>query len=89
MLKRKKAGVHSFPLDEHTIELMNTPTDALTGEFKQQHSMGPVIWEQTRQEADAYYCENNLVATKIQEHATNSSAITNKTSGKAAEEYLS
>ncbi len=68
---------------------MKTPIDALTGEFIQKHPMGPVVWEQTRKEADAYYCENNLIATNIQEHATNSSPITNKTSGEAAEEYLS
>jgi hypothetical protein len=51
--------------------------------------MGPVVWEQTRKEADAYYCENNLIITNIQEHVQNSSPITNKTSDKAAEEYLS
>jgi hypothetical protein len=68
---------------------MKTPIDALTGEFKQKHPMGSVVWEQTRKEADAYYCENNLIANNIQEHATNLSPITNETSGKAAEEYLS
>jgi len=67
--KKRKADVQSFSMDEHTIKLMKTPTNALFGEFKQQHPMGPVIWEQTRQEADAYYCENNLIATNIQEHA--------------------
>jgi len=51
--------------------------------------MGPVIWEQTRQEADAYYCENNLIATNIQERAQNSSPITSEAPGEAAEEYLS
>jgi hypothetical protein len=76
-------------LDKHTIKLMKTPIDALTGEFKQKHPMGPVVWELTRKEADAYYCENNLIATNIQDHATNSSPITNETSGEAAEEYLS
>jgi hypothetical protein len=87
MFKRKKDRHTQFPLDKHTIELMNTPTDALTGAFKQQHPMG--VWEQTRQEADAYYCENNLIATNIQNHATNSSPITSSTSGEAAEECLS
>jgi hypothetical protein len=58
-------------------------------EFKQKHPMGSVVWKQTRKEADAYYCENNLIATSIQDHATNSSPITNETSGEAAEEYLS
>ena len=63
---------------------MKTPTNALIGEFKQQHTMGPVIWEQTRQEADAFYCENNLIATNIQERAQNSSPITSDASGEAA-----
>ena len=85
--KKRKADVQSFSMDEHTIKLMKTPTNALIGEFKQQHPMGPVIWEQTRQEADAYYCENNLIATNIQEHAQNSSPITSEASGEAAEEY--
>ncbi len=67
---------------------MNIPTDALTGAFKRQHPMGPYVCKQTRQEADAYYCENNLIATNIQDHATNSLAITSATSGKAAVEYL-
>ncbi len=87
--KKIKADVHSFPLDEHTIKLMKTPIDVLTGGFKQQHPMEPVVWEQTRKEADTYYCENNLIATNIQDHATNSSSIINETPGKAAEEYLS
>ena len=59
--KKIKADVRSFPLDKHTIKLMETPIDALTGEFKQKHPMGPVVWEQTRKEADAYYCENHLI----------------------------
>ena len=61
-----------FSMDEHTIKLMKTPTNALVGELKQQHPMGPVIWEQTRQEADACYCKNSLIATNILDHATNS-----------------
>jgi hypothetical protein len=85
--KKINADVRSFPLDEHTIKLMNTPIDALTGECKQKHPLGPVVWEQTRKEADAYYCENKLIATNIQEDATNSSPITTETSGEAAEEY--
>ncbi len=86
--KNISANVRSFPLDEHTIKLMKTPIDALTGEFKQKHPMRPVVWEQRRKEADAYSCENNVIATNIQEHATNSSPITNETSGEAAEEKL-
>jgi hypothetical protein len=34
-------------------------------EFKQKHPMGPLVWEQMRKEADAYYYENNLIATNI------------------------
>jgi hypothetical protein len=75
-------------LDEHTSEFMNIPTDALTGAFKRQHPMGPYVCKQTRQDTDAYYCENNLIATNIQDHASNSLAITSATSGKAAVEYL-
>ncbi len=67
------------------IKLTKTPIDALTGEFKQKHLMGPVVWEQTRKEPDAYYCENNLISTNIKDHATNSSPMTNETSGEAAE----
>jgi hypothetical protein len=46
--KKIKVDVRSFPSDKHTIKLMKTPIDALTGEFKQKHPMGPVVWEQTR-----------------------------------------
>jgi len=52
--KKRKADVQIFSMDEHTIQLIKTPTNALIGEFKQQHPIGPVIWEQTRQEVDAY-----------------------------------
>jgi hypothetical protein len=86
--KKIKVDIRSYSLDEHTIKLMKTQIDALSGEFKQKHPMGPVVWEQMRKEADAYYCENNLIATNIQKHASNSSPITNEMSGKAAEEYL-
>jgi hypothetical protein len=40
-------------------------------------------------EQDAYYCENNIITTKIVGCANNSSPITSTTSGEAAEEYLS
>jgi hypothetical protein len=50
--------------------------------------MGPIVWEQTRYEQDAYYCENNIITTNIVGWANNSSPITNTTSGEAAEEYL-
>jgi hypothetical protein len=76
--KKRISDIQSFSIGEHTIKLMKTPTNALIGEFEQQHPMGPVIWEQTRQEADAYYCENNLIATNIQEHAQNLSPITSE-----------
>ncbi len=38
--KKIKADVRSFPLDKHTVKLMKTPIDALTGEFKQKTSNG-------------------------------------------------
>ena len=41
--KKIKADVRSFSLDERTIKLTKTPIDALTGEFKQKHPMGPVV----------------------------------------------
>ena len=51
--------------------------------------MGPIIWEQTRYQQDAYYCENNIITTNIVGCANNSSPITSTTSGEANEEYLS
>ncbi len=47
------------------------------------------MWEQTRYQQDAYYCENNIITTNIVGFANNSSPITSTTSGEAAEEYLS
>jgi hypothetical protein len=63
--------------------------NALVGGFIHQHSMRPIVWEQTQHEQDAYYCENNIITTNIVGGANNSSLITSKTSGKATEEYLS
>jgi hypothetical protein len=51
--------------------------------------MGPIVWEQIRNEQDAYYCENNIITTNIVGCASNSSPITSTTSGKATEEYMS
>ena len=51
--------------------------------------MGPIVWEQTWYEQDAYYYENNIITTNIFGCANNSSSITSTTSGEAAEEYLS
>ncbi len=45
-------------MDEDTIAMLNAPNNALIGEFIHQHPMGPIIWEQTRYEQDAYYYEN-------------------------------
>jgi hypothetical protein len=75
-------------VDEDTIAMLNAPNYALIGEFIHQHSMGPIVWEQTRYEQDAYYCENNIITTNIVGCANNSSPITSTTSGEAAEEYL-
>ena len=85
----KHADVQAYPMDEHTIAMLNAPNNALIGEFIHQHPMGPIIWEQTGYEQDAYYCENNIITTNIVGCANNSSPITSATSGEAAEEYLS
>ncbi len=76
-------------MDEHTIAMLNAPNDALISEIKHQHPMGPIIWEQTRYQQDAYHCKNNIITTNIVGCANNSSPITSTTSGEAAEEYLS
>jgi hypothetical protein len=57
--------------------------------LKQQHPMGPIVWEQTRNEQDAYNCEDNIITTNIMGCASNSSPITSTTSGKATKEYMS
>jgi hypothetical protein len=77
---------HELNLIFHTQLKAN---NALIGQFIHQHPMGPVIWEQTRYQQDAYYCENNIITTNIVGCANNSSPITSTTSGEAAEEYLS
>jgi hypothetical protein len=76
-------------VDEQTIAKLNAPNNALIGEFIHQHPMGPIIWEQTWYEQDAYYCENNIITTNIVGCANNFSPITSTTFGEAAEEYLS
>ncbi len=76
-------------MDKDTIVMLNAPNNALIGEFIHQHPMRPSVWEQTRYEQDAYYCENNIIATNIVGCANNSSPITSTTSSEAAEEYLS
>ncbi len=83
------ADVQAYPVDKDTIEMLNAPNNALVGEFMHQHPMGPIVWELTRHEQDAYYCENNIITTNVVGCANNSSPITSATSGKAAEEYLS
>jgi hypothetical protein len=69
--------------------MLNAPNNALIGKFIHQHPMGPIIWEQTQYEQDAYYCENNIITTNIVGCANDSSPISSTTSGEAAEEYLS
>ncbi len=76
-------------MDEHTIAMLNAPNNALIGEFIHQHPMGPIVWEQTWYEQDAYYCENNIITTNIFGCANNFLPTTSTTSGEAAEEYLS
>jgi hypothetical protein len=69
--------------------MLNAPNDALAGGLKQQHPMRPIVWEQMRNEQEAYYCENNIITTNIVGCASNSSPITSTISGKAIEEYMS
>ncbi len=76
-------------MNEDIVAMLNAPNNALIGQFIHQHPMGPIIWEQTRYEQDAYYCDKNIITTIIVGCANNSSPITSTTSVKAAEEYLS
>ncbi len=76
-------------MDEDTIAMLNAPNNAFICKFIHQHPMGPIVWEQTRYEHDAYYYENNIITTNIVGCANNSSPITSTTFGEAAEEYLS
>ncbi len=87
--KKQCADVRAFPIDNDTVAILNTPNDALTGTLKEQHPIGPIVWEQTRCEQDAYYCENNLIVTNIIDCANNSSPITSISSSEATEEYMS
>jgi hypothetical protein len=68
--------------------MLNAPNDALVSALKQQHPMGPIVWEQKRNEQEAYYCENNIITTNIVGCASNSSLITSTTLGKATKEYM-
>jgi hypothetical protein len=86
--KKQHADVRAYPVDEDTIVMLNAPNDALIGKFIHQHPMGPIVWEQTSYEQDAYDCENNIITTNIVGCANNFSPITSTTSGEAAEEYL-
>ncbi len=87
--KKQHADVRAYPMDEDTITMLNAPNNALIDQLLHQHPMGPIIWEQTRYEQDAYYCENNIITTNIVGCGNNSSPITSTTSGEAVEEYLS
>ncbi len=83
------AYVWAYPVDEDIIAMLNAPNNALIGEFIHQHPMGPIVWEQTWYEQDAYYCENIIIITNIANCTNNSSPITSTTSGETAEEYSS
>jgi hypothetical protein len=87
--KKQHADVQAIPLDKDTVAMLNAPNDALAGALKQQHPMGPTVWEQTRNKQEAYYCENNIITTNIVGCASSSSLITSTTSGKATEKYMS
>jgi hypothetical protein len=56
---------------------------------KQQHPMGPIVWEQTWHDQDAYYCEANIITTNIVGCASNSSPLMSTTLGKATKEKMS
>jgi hypothetical protein len=59
--KIQRADVQAIPLDKDTVAMLNAPNDALAGALKQQHPMGTIVWEQTWNEQEAYYCENNII----------------------------
>jgi hypothetical protein len=84
IVKKQHANVQAYPMDEDTIAMFNAPNNALIGQFIHQHPMGPIMWEQTGYEQNAYYCENNIITTNIVGCANNSSPITSTTSRKAA-----
>jgi hypothetical protein len=89
MANKQRADIQAYPVDKDTIAMLNAPNNALVGELIHQHPMGPIVWEQTQHEQDAYYCENNIITTNSVDCANNSSPITSTTSGQFAEEYLS
>ncbi len=45
--KKQHADVQAYPMNEHTVVMLNVPNNALIGEFIHQHPMGPIVWEQT------------------------------------------
>jgi hypothetical protein len=87
--KKQCADVHARPFDKDTMAMLNAPSaDALAGALKQQHPMGPIVWEQMQPEQDAYYCEKNIITTNIVGCASNSSPITHTTAGEATKENM-
>ncbi len=87
--KKQRADVQAIPLDKDTVAMLNAPNDALVDALKQQHLMGPIVWEQTQNEKEAFYCENNIITTNMVGCASNSSLITSTTSGKVTKVYMS
>ncbi len=83
--KKQYADVQAYPMGKDTIAMLNAPNNALIGDLLHQHPLGPIVWEQTQYEQDAYYCENNNITTNIVGCAKNSSPITSTTSAEAAE----
>jgi hypothetical protein len=45
--KKQHADVQGRPLDKDTLAMLNKPNDALSGALKQQHPIGPIVWELT------------------------------------------
>jgi hypothetical protein len=50
--KKQHADVQVIPLDKDTMAMLNAPNDALASALKQQHPMGPIVWEQTWNEQE-------------------------------------
>jgi hypothetical protein len=48
--KTQCVDVPARSLDKDTVAMLNAPNDALAGALKQQHPMGPIVWEQTPHE---------------------------------------
>ncbi len=48
--KNQHADVQTIPFDKDTVAMLNAPNDALASALKQQHPIGHIVREQTRNE---------------------------------------